>query len=94
MGDDWITGRAWPACYYSKQPDSSDKILIVGGDIKAMSKKEEVAACSAAVAIHLAPSYENQALQDLSEKELKARLKRHSGKHFVSLSSATFKSGL
>ena len=77
-GEDWITGRAWPACYLSQETDS-DIILVIGGDIKAMSKREVVAPSSAAVAIHLAPSYENDELQEFSEKELKGRLKRHSG---------------
>ena len=92
MGEDWITGRAWPACYYLQQIDS-DAIVVVGGDIKALGKTVDAAACSAAVAIHLAPSYENKALQEVSEKELKARLKRYSGKHYISTFSMTFKFG-
>ena len=44
-----------------------------------MSKNVEVAPCSAAAAIHLAPSYEAKELQEMSEKDLKNRLKSHSG---------------
>lgn len=75
---DWMSARAWPACQVHKT-SQGDKLVVLGGDIKAMSTQNTATGTCTGVMFHLAPSPSNKALQQAAEADLKTRLKRADG---------------
>ena len=72
---DWMSARAWPACQYHSTPEG-EKIVIMGGDMRALTTVPSVAATPSAIALTLAPSLSNAELTLAAEVDLRARLKR------------------
>lgn len=86
---DWLSARAWPACFYRDTP-KGEKLVLLGGDTKSKTDPSSTCGTDEAIMLSLAESNEPSVYQRAHQKDLRARLQAKSGEGLWSFKCRAF----